>query len=351
MDSKAKPTIKDIARLTGLSKGTVDRVLHNRAGVSRKSYEKVAKAIRDMGYEPNLHASILAQHKERTIVVMLPDSSGGDFWELFEGGIARSKESSARFGISVVRTGYDQNDLESFRAACTRVLDLAPSGVVIAPMFRDETLLFADRLRGKGIPYVYVDTRLEEDSDYLAFYGMPAYLSGVLCASLITDSCRPEELEIVRIKRDKAHQSDPTVQRRRGFMDYMEKNCPDCRIGSIFIDPACPDKTLGTLEAALEGHPGLRHIVMFNSRVHLLSDFLERHGGEGIRVVGFDNLTSNVESLRKGLVHTLITQRPDEQVFSAVATLADFNVFGRKPSQKDNFVHMDILTRYNIDYY
>ena len=32
-----KITVKDIARLSGVSKGTVDRVLHNREGVSRKS--------------------------------------------------------------------------------------------------------------------------------------------------------------------------------------------------------------------------------------------------------------------------------------------------------------------------
>ena len=35
-----KVTINDIARLTGLSKGTVDRVLHNRGEVSKKSYQE-----------------------------------------------------------------------------------------------------------------------------------------------------------------------------------------------------------------------------------------------------------------------------------------------------------------------
>ncbi|MCR4570191.1 MAG: LacI family DNA-binding transcriptional regulator, partial [Bacteroidales bacterium] len=49
-----KATINDIARLTGLSKGTVDRVLHNRGEVSRKSYQKVMDVIKELGYEPNL---------------------------------------------------------------------------------------------------------------------------------------------------------------------------------------------------------------------------------------------------------------------------------------------------------
>ena len=38
-----KVTINDVAKAAGVSKGTVDRVLHNRGEVSRKSKEKVLK--------------------------------------------------------------------------------------------------------------------------------------------------------------------------------------------------------------------------------------------------------------------------------------------------------------------
>src|SRR5690606_21270338 len=37
--------IKDIARMAGVSKGTVDRVLHKRGRVSQASYEKVMKVL------------------------------------------------------------------------------------------------------------------------------------------------------------------------------------------------------------------------------------------------------------------------------------------------------------------
>ena len=48
-----KITIFDVAEKAGVSKGTVDRVLHNRGEVSRKSAEKVRKAIEELNYEPN----------------------------------------------------------------------------------------------------------------------------------------------------------------------------------------------------------------------------------------------------------------------------------------------------------
>ena len=87
-----KVTINDIARLTGLSKGTVDRVLHNRGEVSRKSYEKVMAVIREKGYEPNLYASLLANKKKRLIAIVLPHPEPGSYWDLATSGIQKGAE-------------------------------------------------------------------------------------------------------------------------------------------------------------------------------------------------------------------------------------------------------------------
>ena len=53
-------TMEDVARLSGVSKGTVDRVLHDRGDVSEKTKQKVLKAIKEVGYKPNIFASILS---------------------------------------------------------------------------------------------------------------------------------------------------------------------------------------------------------------------------------------------------------------------------------------------------
>ncbi len=49
-------TIKDIARMAGVSAGTVDRVLHNRGDVSASSGEKVRKVLDEIDYHPNMFA-------------------------------------------------------------------------------------------------------------------------------------------------------------------------------------------------------------------------------------------------------------------------------------------------------
>ncbi|MBQ1709039.1 MAG: LacI family DNA-binding transcriptional regulator, partial [Bacteroidales bacterium] len=46
-DRKGKITLKDVARMAGVSRGTVDRVIHNRGDVSKQSYDDVMRVIKD----------------------------------------------------------------------------------------------------------------------------------------------------------------------------------------------------------------------------------------------------------------------------------------------------------------
>ena len=53
-------TIKQIAAAAGVSRGTVDRVLHNRSGVKPEIAVHVRQIAKDLGYEPNRAGRILA---------------------------------------------------------------------------------------------------------------------------------------------------------------------------------------------------------------------------------------------------------------------------------------------------
>ena len=350
MAQNEKITINDIARRTGLSKGTVDRVLHNRGEVSRKSYERVMEVIRELGYEPNVYASLLAKGKKHLVAVLIPASEPGSFWELAASGIGRGVDPVTAAGVEAVPFPYDQYDIESFRAACAKVLEAEPSGVVLAPLFQGETVIFTRQLAERGISYCFIDSR-PDSNGYLAYFGMPLYKSGYLCADQLTRGQNIRGALIVRIRRDRYQQSDPTVNRRAGFLDYMLENAPDCKIDNVFVDPNDPEGIYSTLDGYFAEHPQVRHIVMFNSRIHLLVPWLAAHPNPERRVVGFDNLKANMDALRDGTVSVLIGQRPDEQVRLAIEALAEHALLRKVPPLKDHFMHMDILTRYNVEDY
>ena len=341
-------TILDIARRSGLSKGTVDRVLHNRGEVSKKSYDKVMRVIEELGYEPNVYASLLASNKQYTIAVLIPDAAPGEFWEISRRGIDLELSTPLSSGMNVVHVGYDQYDGASFSAACRKFLEMKPDGVVLAPMYKSESLAFVGELAAAQIPYAYVDSKLEEEN-YLAYFGMPMVQSGHLCGDLLTQGHRIQSVLIVRIRRNDEDRYDPNVHRRAGFLDYMLEHCPDCNIHYLFIDTTHPERVDSLLSEFHSAYPEVRNLVMFNSRIYLVAPFIEINYVEGLRVVGFDNLDANVAALKKGCVTMLIAQHPDQQVAHAIKTLSEFITLKKRPARRDNLVHMDILTRYNAD--
>ena len=353
METNAQPgktPINDVARAAGVSKGTVDRVLHDRGEVSQKSREKVLRAIDELGFKPNLYASMLATRKEHAIYCIIPEYFTGEFWSLTDKGIQDAGEIVSRYGIKVLPVRYDQYSIESFQAVCEKVLESPPSGVLIAPMFRAETLKFVKELSKKGIPYIYIDSKLEDD-DYFAYFGMPMYQSGYLCADILTSGNLIPKAYVVRIARDKRGLSDPTVTRRTGFLDYMSEHCPGTEIENVFIDPKDRKKIDEALDATIGKDSGRKYIVMFNSRVHLVADWLRRRGLTGCRVVGFDVLERNVALMKEGYVQCLIAQHTDKQTVAAVNAMVDFLILGKPVARKDNYTQMDILNIYNCDYY
>ena len=64
---RSKSTISDVAEAAGVTIGTVDRVLHERGEVSKKTKEKVLRAVRELGYKTNVYASMLASNESHRI--------------------------------------------------------------------------------------------------------------------------------------------------------------------------------------------------------------------------------------------------------------------------------------------
>ncbi len=76
-------TIKDVAKLAGVSPSTVSRTCKNHPSISKETKLKVRKAMHALGYEPNFQASNLASKNSRTIGVVLPSTESAIYENAF----------------------------------------------------------------------------------------------------------------------------------------------------------------------------------------------------------------------------------------------------------------------------
>jgi len=97
------PTIVDVARIAGVSKSTVARVIAGSASVSGESRERVLRAIEETGYEQNRFARGLRTGKSFVIGMLIPDISN-PYWA----DVARGAQDEAEpHGYTVLISNSD----------------------------------------------------------------------------------------------------------------------------------------------------------------------------------------------------------------------------------------------------
>ena len=349
-NEKKAATVFDVAEKAGVSRGTVDRVIYGRGRVSEASRQRVMEAIAQLHYTPNANASSLASRKQHRFSVIIPEFKSGDYWSDIHRGFLDAARTFPGSNIDLRVHTYKILDADSFVHACEDVLEEKPDGVILNVIFPEEAVAFILSREQENIPYAFIDSKID-DLNYTLFYGIDSYKSGELGAALLTKHLDPKELLLVRVEFDLIHKVDTNRPRRHGFVDYMEDYHPSCRIHTVFIKPEESEENIRLLEAFFREHPDVHLMTMTNSRIFLLRDYLRTHPDPKRIVLGFDDLYANMECLREGLIDTLVTRHTATQSYKALQDFAACVIQRKRPTMRNNFVHMDILTPMNVDNY
>ena len=86
------PTQKELAKLAGVSSGTVSNVISGSTKVSERSRQKVLEAIRVLNYQPNLIARSLKTNRTRTLGIVIPDITIPFFPKIIRGAECAARE-------------------------------------------------------------------------------------------------------------------------------------------------------------------------------------------------------------------------------------------------------------------
>src|SRR4051812_45656086 len=74
--TRTAPTIRDVARIAGVSIGTASKALNAGGRLSQETRDKVQRVAREINYRPNDLAQSLHRAQSRTIGIISNDSFG-----------------------------------------------------------------------------------------------------------------------------------------------------------------------------------------------------------------------------------------------------------------------------------
>lgn len=143
-----KVTIKDIARLAGVSTATVSMVLNHKAShISEGTRERIWKIANENNYVPNLLARSLVTRKTKTLGLVMPDITNPFFPEISRG--AEDKAAEAEYSIILCNTDDNPRKEEKY---VRMMLEKMVDGIIFTDSANRKPIMA--EIRAKNIPVV-----------------------------------------------------------------------------------------------------------------------------------------------------------------------------------------------------
>ncbi len=343
--------VKEIARRANVSIATVDRVIHNRKGVSEATKEKINQIIEEIGFQPNILASRLASKKTNRFAFLIPNASETDYWEASLNGIERAYQEIKQYGIYLDKYLFDLNDKRTFAGHMNDILKGNYDGVVVAPSFIDEAAHFAAICETQQIPYVFINSDVP-NTNSLTYIGPHLYKSGYQAGQLVRFGLKRGKVLIVNISReiDAYHHLLRKEDGFRHYIDYTNTGEDHITVEKIDITNTTDESVSKSLDAFLKTHGDIDAFFVTNSRVRSVARYLQELSLQHRILIGYDLSQENIKYLQDGTIDFLIGQKPEEQGYSGVMSLFQHVVAG-KDIAKEQYMPIDIITKENFEFY
>ena len=139
-------TIREIADMAQVSRGTVDRVIHDRYGVDPKIRTRVLEIMEQLNYTPNAMARALKGTQNPIRIGCIVPSRVNPFYSDIHAGIDEASRYYAQYGIEVVKL-----EMECSTSACLidcmdRLETEGVRGMMLVPIADDEVRERINRL-------------------------------------------------------------------------------------------------------------------------------------------------------------------------------------------------------------
>lgn len=336
-------TIKEIAALAGVSRGTVDRVLNHRGSVNPATAEKIEKIARELDYRPNVAGLVLAAQKKRLKIGVILFSPENPFYIDVLEGVNEKAEELAGYNCTVL-VRQIAFSVEAQLAALDELLAEQVNGIALAPYNDERIRRRINELYHRGIPVVTLNTDIE-NSRRIAYVGSHYRKSGATAAGLLHLMTHGQvNVGIITGSSNiLCH-----TERIAGFTETLKPFGAQIHLTDIIEVHDDEIESYEKTSRLLSAHPEINALYFAAGGVYGGCRSVTALGlQDKIRIVAYDMVPTTKELMRKGTIAAVICQQPKVQGSKPLSLLFTYLTTGELPEKEYNYVAVDIRIREN----
>ena len=337
-------TIKQIAEMCGVSRGTVDRVLNNRGNVKREKRDLILSTAKKLNYTPNPAGRALAARQNKPVLGILLPAKGLRFFDDVINAMKKSEEKYSMFGLDTVwkmTEGYDVD------AQCKAMDELIPkvNALIINPINSEKVSERLDSCAKKGIFVVTLNNDIQ-NGNRNCYVGSDYYNGGETAAALLK-MIRPQGGAVGVVLG--SLQMYGHQQRLEGFRSVLEK---DGRFPIVAVEEDNDDDFHGyeKVYGMLKAHDDIKALFFAASggTYGACRAIIALGRERDMTVVSFDTVPEIIEMIKNGVIDATIYQHPRRQGQKAMQLVYDYLINGIGPDRELHIMKNDIRILQNI---
>lgn len=339
-----RATIRSIAEIAKVSRGTVDRVLHNRPGVSQKVREEVKKIADEMGYKVNWAGRSLAYQKNPVkIGVIILDKNDSSFDEIYKG-IKQAYHELKDSGITVECCVMKSVTIDEQLRCIKELENKNIRGLALSPLDEEIIRLELNKISKKNIKIITFNTDIL-DIEKLCYVGQDLIKSGRVAGQLMGKLLPKNGNVAIITGLSKLKALD---ERQIGFEEIIKHDYPGIKVVDVVkIFNYKESPYLKTIEL-FRKHSDLNGIFITGRGIDGVAKAIHEQNKKDIKFVCFDLNPDTIKFINDNTIDFTITQEPLMQGYLPIKIFFNYFFRNKLPSKKYLYTKLEIKTKENI---
>lgn len=334
-----KVTVKSLAEAAGVSRGTVDRVLHNRGAVKPEVALRIKTLAKEFGYVPNRAGRALAASKTPFKIGVLVPSVGNPFFDDVIVGINKAAADYSDLGLEVIIKELQGYDVGQHMAAIESLLAKKCHALCLSTVDAPETRAKINELTAAGTPVVLLNTDISEVKR-LCYVGSDYRQAGATCAGMLSLCQGNKHLKILIVTGSQLMLGHN--QRIQGLTDELSALGCSFEIANIVESNDSDIRAQEVTLQQLRKHPDINCVYVTGAGVQGVGAALIALDRPDIFAISFDEVYTTKELVLEGIIKFTVCQQPERQGYHAVKR-AYQALSGQLPADVEDFITDTII--------